>query len=117
MKIAGQRFWPATLAIASVAGLGVALFHYLAQMTGVTGSAGALLVVGSSTFLTLVGSVLFSGKYGRFGTLLRLLALLGTLGTIAAAWLLHEFWLVAAMVVALLAIVMDFAVAQGASER
>lgn len=117
MTAAAQRVGPATLTIASLAGLGVSLFHYLAPMTGVTGTAGALLVVGSSLLLALAGIVLFVRRSGGFALLLRILASLGALGTMAAAYFLHEFWLVAAMAVALVGVAVDVASAQGAFRR
>ncbi|MFS2027365.1 pyrroloquinoline quinone-dependent dehydrogenase [Massilia sp. CT11-137] len=96
----------ATLTIAALAGLGVALFNYFAPMTGVTGTIGALAVVVSTLLLALLGFVLARRRTGR-SRLVRVLALLMALGTLAAAWLLHEFLLVAAMAVALLALAVD----------
>lgn len=110
---AARRSGPAALTIASLAGLGISLFHYLAPMTGVTGTAGALLVVVSSILLALAGVVLFFRRFGGFALLVRILALLGALGTGVAAWFLHAFWLVAVMAVALAAVIADLALAKG----
>lgn len=112
-----QRFSPMTLTIASLAGTGISLFYYLAPMTGVTGTGGALLVVCSSILLALAGAILVFRTAGGFALFLRVLAVLGTLGTSAAAWFLHEYWLVAAMAVALAATVMTFASARGVADR
>ena len=96
-----------TLTIAALTGFGAALFNYFAPMTGVTGTIGALAVVVSTLLLALLGVVLARRRTGR-SRLVQVLALLVALGTLAAAWLLHEFLLVAAMVVAVLALVADF---------
>lgn len=96
-----------TLTVAALAGLGIALFNYFAPMTGVTGTIGALLVVGSTLLLALLGLVLVR-RPGDGARLVPILALLVALGTLAAAWLLHEFWLLAAMAIALLALALDF---------
>lgn len=117
LTVLAQRFSPMTLTIASLAGTGISLFYYLAPMTGVTRTGGALLVVCSSILLALAGAILVFRTAGGFALLLRVLAVLGTLGTSAAAWFLHEYWLVAAMAIALAATVMTFASARGDADR
>jgi quinoprotein glucose dehydrogenase len=113
MAQATQRAAPATLAVAALVGLGIALFHYLAPMTGVTGTIGALLVVGTSVLLSLFGLVLLWKQSGGIARLVRILAVLAALGTLVAAWLLHEFWLLAVTGVALLAVAIDAATTHG----
>jgi len=103
----------ATLTVAALAGFGVALFNYFASLTGVTGTIGALIVVGSSLLLALFGLALLWKRSGGLARLMRILALLAVLGTLVAAGLLHEFWLLVAMAVALLALVVDFTAGPG----
>ncbi|RUO31528.1 hypothetical protein CWE12_00550 [Aliidiomarina sedimenti] len=95
------------LILASLLGVGISLYYYLVPMTGVTGTAGALLVVVSSLVLTLCGIILLKVGRGTLAITVRVVVLLGALGTIAAAWFLHEFWLVAVMVVALVGVIID----------
>jgi quinoprotein glucose dehydrogenase len=99
---------PAAVTLASLVGLGIALFHYLTPMTGVTGTLGAMIVVGSSLLVALAGAVLWFGDSGTTARIVRVVGWVLALGTIAAGWLLHEFWLVVAMVVALVATTMAF---------
>ncbi|MEO7493311.1 MAG: pyrroloquinoline quinone-dependent dehydrogenase [Massilia sp.] len=96
-----------TLTFAALTGLGFALFNYFAPMTGVTGTIGALAVVVSPLLLALLGVVLVRRRGGG-ARLVPILALLLALGTLAAAWLLHEYALLVAMAIALLALVVDF---------
>lgn len=104
---------PVLLILASLLGVGISLYYYLVPMTGVTGTEGALLVVISSLVLTLGGIILLKVRMGWLAITVRVLALLGALGTIAAAWFLHEFWLVAVMVVALVGVIIDFVPLRG----
>lgn len=113
MALATHLTAPATLTIAALVGLGIALYHYFAPLTGVTGTSGALAAVASSALLMLFGLVLLLRRSGGTARVVRILALPGALGTLAAAWLLHEFWLLAAMAVALLAVVSDLRSAKG----
>lgn len=108
MAVATHRAAPAALTVASLVGLAIALFNYLAPLTGVTRTIGALAAVGACVLLALVGLVLLFRRAGGVAGLMRVLGVVGALGTLVAAWLLHEFWLVAAMVVALLAVAFDF---------
>jgi quinoprotein glucose dehydrogenase len=99
----------AVVALASVIGVGIALYHYAAPMTGVTGTIGALSVIVSSLLVALAGLLLWFRHSGGLARAVRVAGWLLTLGTIAAGWLLHESWLVAAMIVALVAAMADFA--------
>jgi LPXTG-motif cell wall-anchored protein len=111
MTPAIHRAWPAAATIASVFGLAIALYHYFTPMTGVTGASGALLVVVSTLLVLLLGIVWLVRR--RNTRLTRVLIVIGAIGTMAAAWFLHEFWLVAAMAVVLLAVIVDLATADG----
>lgn len=102
-----------TLILASLVGFGIALYFYLMPLTGVNGTAGALLVVVSSLLMVIAGLVLYRVPSGTFALLVRVLTVLGTVGTLAAAWFLHEFWLMAAMAIALLGVIIDSVSAKG----
>lgn len=98
----------ATLILAAaLGGLAVALYHYFVPLSGVTGSGGALLVIASSVLIGLAALILpaLSGRGMR--NLFRTLILLGILGTALAGALLHEIWLVAAMVLAFAGLLID----------
>lgn len=100
------------LILSSLIGFAIALYYYFMPMTGVTGTAGALLVVVSTLLLALGGFILLKVRAGVVATTVRILILLDALGTITAAWFLHEFWLVAVTIIALLGAIIDFASAQ-----
>ncbi|MEX0695693.1 MAG: hypothetical protein WD075_14690 [Rhodospirillales bacterium] len=108
MRDIRENIWPATLTAAALCGIGISAFNYSAPMTGVTGTAGALMVVCSSILLAGAGVFLLFKHSGGSATFVRVLALLGALGTILAAWFLHEYWLVAIMVAATVAAIMSF---------
>lgn len=108
MAVVRHRTATAAAIVAALVGLAVALFHYIAPMTGVTGTTGAMVVVGSSLLVALAGVVLWFRRTGGLAGFARVVGWLLALGTIVAGWLLHEFWLVAAMVVALVATTLDF---------
>jgi quinoprotein glucose dehydrogenase len=99
---------PAAVTLAALIGVAIALFYYLAPLTGVTGTIGAMVVVGTSLLVALAGVVLWFRHSGALAGTVRVLGWLLALGTLFAAWLLHEFWLVAAMAVALVAASVDF---------
>ena len=115
MATHARRTGPMLLLVASLVGIGISLYYYLTPLSGVNGTSGALLVVVSTLLMALAGLLLFPIRRGGAGTLFRVLALLAGLGTLAAAWFLHEFWLMAAMVVALVGVIIDFGSAKGGS--
>lgn len=106
---------PVLLLVASLLGIGISLYYYLTPLTGVNGTFGALLVVVSTLLMALAGLLLLPLRRGFLAGLFRVLALLAGIGTLAAAWFLHEFWLMAAMVVALLGVIVDFGSGKGGS--
>jgi len=93
----------------ALAGLIIALFNYFTPLTGVTGTAGAALVIIACAIIGLAAVILplISGRTGR--NVLRLLLLLGALLTGVAGWFLHEWPLIAAMIVALIGVFVDMA--------
>jgi len=97
----------ALMFLAALLATAIALRNYLAPMTGVTGTLGALLVVVSGLLLVLDAIVLFFLPRGTLRTILLTLAVLGAVGTFAAAWFLHAWGLMAAVVVVAFAIIVD----------
>ncbi|QQO19883.1 hypothetical protein JJB98_08170 [Bradyrhizobium diazoefficiens] len=100
---------PLVVLVAAAAGALLALYYYLVPLTGVTGTPGALLVIGSSLALVIDALVLwFSGRRLLFGVFWTL-GLLGALCTLTAACFLHAWWLSAAMMVVLVGLVVTLA--------
>ena len=104
-----QRAGPVLLIVASLIGTGISLYNYLAPLTGVNGTPGALLVVVCSVVLVLCGLALMKTA----ALTLRLIALLIALGALAAAGFLHEYGLMIALAAGVVGIVIDFCVAKG----
>ncbi|WP_227369447.1 hypothetical protein [Halomonas sp. M20] len=95
------------LFVASLAGLGVALYAYFAPLTGVTGSIGALVVILACIALAVMALMLAAAK-GRGALIaLRILILVGLVGTCFAGLLLHQWWIGVAMAVGLLGLILD----------
>ncbi len=91
------------ITFSALIGVCVAIYNYYASDNGISGTPGALLVVGSTVALLVAGFILGRDMGGRFlHMLLALLALLGILGTGLAAWLLESNVLIVAMAVCLL---------------
>jgi hypothetical protein len=97
-----RRTGEALLGGASLIGGLVALFAYLRRGSGVDHTGGALLVVVSSALLVLAAIVLALSGPSWLRILFLVLAILGVVGTGVAAWFLHEWLLLALMVVALI---------------
>ncbi len=91
----------------ALGGAAVAIYNYLTPLTGVTGSIGALIVVASSVLLIIAGLLIQLSQPGGWRTLLRVLVVLGAIGTGLAAYFLHEWWLIAAMVIVLVGVILD----------
>ncbi|MES1939053.1 hypothetical protein T5B8_02350 [Salinisphaera sp. T5B8] len=101
------RFGAAVLLLGALASLSVALYGYFAALTGVTGTLGALAAIVVSGLLIACAGVLARGASGRWRNLLAGLVVLMILGNAFAGALLHEWWLCAAMGVALLGLLID----------
>ncbi|WP_111747487.1 hypothetical protein [Salinisphaera orenii] len=93
----------------AVIGVVIALYGYLAPLTGITGSLGALLVVVTSALLALMAIVLASLRGRVTRSIWRVLILFALAGTCFAALLLHEWWLCAAMGAGLIGLILDLA--------
>ena len=102
-----SRLGAMLLLIASLVGLGIALYAYLTPLTGVTGTLGALVAVLACIALAVL-ALLLAAVTGRGTSIaLRVLILIGLAGTFFAAMLLHQWWLCAAMVVGLIGLIID----------
>ena len=88
------------LILGALTGLGLALYAYLMPLTGVTGTIGAGLVVFSTAIMLVAAILTFFLSPGFFSSLISGLIILDVICTFAAGYFLHEWWLMAAMVVA-----------------
>lgn len=100
---------PLVVLCAGAVGVVLSLYAYLAPLTGVTGSAGALLVAASSAALVIDAVILWHANSNLVFRLFWVLGLLGAFGTIAAASFLHSWWLLGANVVVLLGLMVTLA--------
>lgn len=87
------------IVLAALVGLGISLYGYLTPLTGITGSFGALLVCIASAALILDGLLLWLVRRRGARIFWLVLGFLGTICTFAAAYFLHEWFLMGAMVV------------------
>lgn len=116
--MASAPYWGAIIIVAAALfGFVFSLYNYLAPMTGVTLSGGALLVVVSSLLLVIDGGLLYVLGRGALRTLLIVLGVLGVLGTIAAAWFLHAWLLLASMIVVAIGIAVDVALGSARAQK
>jgi quinoprotein glucose dehydrogenase len=93
------------VAVAAAVGFIAAIVDYFTTGSGIDGTGGALLVVGSSALIVMAALLMATRWLDRVGwlrTTLLVLLLLGILGTALAAYMLESPWLVAAMVVSLI---------------
>lgn len=91
-----MRYWGMVLiAMGSAAGAGISVFNYLDRASGIAGTPGAALVVGSCLAILFAALVILS-PFNRLRWLSRTLfalIFLGLLGTAFAAYLLESVWL------------------------
>ncbi|RJS92387.1 hypothetical protein [Salinisphaera sp. Q1T1-3] len=102
-----SRLGAVVLGLSALAGLIIALYAYLAPLTGVTGTLGALLVIGVSALLIVMALVLMALSAGGGRIAWRVLILIALAGNAFAAALLHEWWLCIAMGVGLIGLIID----------
>jgi len=100
-----SRLGTIVLFVASLAGLAIALYAYFTPLTGVTGTLGALVVMLACIVLAILALALrvSSSRGARIGW--GIITLLGLIGTGFAALLLHQWWIVVAMVVGLVGLI------------
>ena len=89
--------------LAGLAGAAIALYLFLTPLSGVTGTIGALIVLAACLAVALGGLLMMTTG----GAVWRWLTVLGILGTALAAFFLHGWWIMLAMLVALVGVVLD----------
>ena len=102
-----RRFGAVAIVAGGLAGALVAAYAYLTPLTGVTGTAGALLVILSSVLILAAGLIVALIAHRGWRNLFRGLLFLGIVLTAIAGLFLHQPVLVAAMAVALLGWLID----------
>ncbi len=100
----------ALMLVAALVGAGIALWSYFDRSSGIGGTAGAMLVVVSSLLLALDALIFFFLPSGALRATIATLGFLGAIGTLVAAWFLHAWWLMAAIVLVVLALILALAV-------
>ena len=93
------RMGPMIILAAAIVGIALSIYYFLAPLTGINGTPGALLVIVSSLLLAIDALILWFGPPRALFWLLWALAVLGALGTFTAAWFLHAWWLMGATAV------------------
>lgn len=115
MTLLKPRSTPAAVLflLSVLGGLATALYLHYTPLTGVTGSIGSRIVVGSCACMTFAGLVLVYRPWGLFPEILRYLCLAGALGTLAAGYFLHAWWLMGLMGLAVFFLLFDFLAEKG----
>lgn len=102
-----SRLGATVLLIASLAGLGIALYAYFTPLTGVTGTLGALIAIVACIVLAVMALPLATAKGRGTSIALRVIILVGLAGTFFVGILLHQWWISAAMAVGLIGLILD----------
>lgn len=110
-----NRLGALLLVIASLVGLGVALYAWFTPLTGVTGTLGALVAIVACLVLALLAWTLSRLQGGAARNFVRVVILLGLFGTAFAGLLLHQWWISAAMALGLVGWILDIACARRTS--
>lgn len=99
-----RRWSPCVIALGAAVGLVVSIINYFTPGNGISGTEGALLVIGSTLAILIAATVIWflAGRLRWIGGTLFVLILLGILGTALAGNLLESTWLQAAMAVCFL---------------
>ncbi len=110
---------PTTILIfaGAVGGVGVALYNLLTPLTGVTGTAGAKLVTVACVLIAVAAVLIQLFRPGPWRGIFRFLAALGAVLTAIAGYFLHEWWLIAAMVIVLVGGIYDITSHPAAKEE
>ncbi|MCD7060579.1 hypothetical protein [Pelagibacterium xiamenense] len=98
-----QRWSPCVVALGAAVGLIISIINYFTPGNGISGTPGALLVIGSTLAILLAATVIWflAGRLSWIGGTLFVLILLGILGTAFAGYLLESAWLPVTMAVCL----------------
>lgn len=112
----GNRSGMLLILAGAFCGLAIAIYYYVTPLTGVNGTFGAGLVIFSTAIMAVAALALRSLGRG-WRNLVRVLILLNVICTAAAGCFLHEWWLIAAMAVALAGIILEFATPSFTSDK
>ncbi len=107
MQKTSYRFGAILLFAAALASLVLAVYAYVTPLTGVNGTAGALLMIVASLLLSIVALGLPAISRRGWRNVLRVLIVVGLIGTCFAGLLLHRWWIGVAMGIGLIGIVID----------
>ena len=104
---ARYSYGPLLLILGAAAGLIITLYYFISPLTGVNGTIGAGLVVFSTGIMLVAALIHPLLPAGMFRATVKFLILVDIVCTIAAGYFLHEWFLIAFMVVALAGAIMD----------
>jgi len=104
------------IVLGGLAATAVAIWNFVTPLTGVTGTFGAGLVIASSILIVLAAILIQLSKPGGWRTTLRILVALGVIGTAAAGYFLHEWWLIAAMLISAIGLIYDIASSRASNQ-
>ncbi|MGY9047869.1 hypothetical protein P775_19035 [Puniceibacterium antarcticum] len=93
----------------ALGGFAVALYNYLTPLTGVNGTAGALLVVVACLLIAIAAILIQLSRNTTWRGVLRFMVGLGGVLTAVAAYFLHEWVLMAAMGLVIIGLAFDIA--------
>ncbi|WP_319529894.1 hypothetical protein [uncultured Cohaesibacter sp.] len=104
MNTISERYSSGALLVllGAAAGLGISCFYYLTPLTGVDGTVGAALVIFSTAIMLLAALIHPALPKGALRFTIKSLIIADIICTFAAGYFLHEWVLMAAMVVALI---------------
>ncbi len=92
---------PLLLILGAAIGLVITIYYFITPLTGVNGSIGAGLVVFSTAIMLVAALIHPILPSGMVRATLKFLILMDVICTIAAGYFLHEWLLIAAMIIAL----------------
>ena len=91
----------------ALGGFAVALYNYLTPLTGVSGTYGAALVVLACLLIAIACVLVQLSHSTGWRGFLRFMIGVGAVLTGLAAYFLHEWWLIVAMVIVLVGLIYD----------
>ncbi|KAA5604871.1 hypothetical protein F1188_13680 [Roseospira marina] len=95
------------LGLAAAVGLGLALYTYATPLTGVTGTAGAAIAIALATAVLVSAVGLVVSRRPGWRNVLHALAFVALVGTAIAAFFLHEWGVLVAMALGLMALLVS----------
>nr|WP_321458276.1 hypothetical protein [uncultured Cohaesibacter sp.] len=98
---------PLLLILGAAAGLVISIYYFITPLTGVNDTIGAGLVIFSTAIMLIAALIHPILPSGMFRATVKFLILVDAVCTIAAGYFLHEWFLIAFMVVALGGAIID----------